>query len=201
MQFKSFALKVANEPDLTIAGLGDSLTDGWMVQQGFFDRFIDLFQEHYTDKQIRSANFGVPGSTAGEAISRVPAIVAQTPDLVVVQFGLNDCNVGVDLDSYLQHLSLIVAGLDKKFIASVLVTSCQVNDPFFLNRVDAYYEMIMTAGNRLDVPVIRLDRYWQHHATEEDAGKLLQADGVHPTDAGHALMAKGLFEGILKLIN
>ena len=30
---------------VTIAGLGDSLTQGWMVKKGFFDRFCDRLSE------------------------------------------------------------------------------------------------------------------------------------------------------------
>ena len=178
--------------EIAITGLGDSLTQGWMVQKGFYDRFIDGLRQQFSKTNILSHNIGVPGSTAQEAIDRLYQLDDQLPDVVIVQFGLNDCSIGIPVEHYSRHLETIVTNLKDQSILAVLVTSCPVEDAILGRRVQAYYDAIAQLGNRLTLPVIRLDEYWLNHAEQFSEQALFQWDGVHPTDAGHQLMAEGL---------
>ena len=181
---------------VTIAGLGDSLTQGWMVKKGFFARFCDRLSEKYPSAKIKRINAGIPGDTAAGGLYRLDRLISQSPDWVVVQFALNDCYSGVDVSEFEQNIESITRKLLGNEINPILATSCPVLDQSFLEAADLFYSAIAEVGDRLQVPVARLDEYWlQNQPPRPEA--LYQWDGVHPTDEGHALMAEGLLKQLL----
>jgi acyl-CoA thioesterase-1 len=180
---------------VTLAGLGDSLTQGWMVKKGFFDRFCDLLTGKFPRAKLRRINAGIPGDTAAGGLYRLDSLIAQSPDWVVVQFALNDCYCGIDVTEFESNMESISRKLLENKIHPILATSCPVLDSAFLEAADLFYSAIAEVGDRLSVPVARLDEYWKQNQPAR-GDSLFQWDGVHPTDAGHALMA----EGLLKLI-
>lgn len=178
---------------IMIAGLGDSLTQGWMVKKGFFDRFCDRLSEKYPIAKIRRINAGIPGDTAAGGLYRLDPLISRAPDWVVVQFALNDCYCGIDVSEFEQSIESIASKLLENEINPILATSCPVLDSVFLESADLFYSAIAEVGDRLKVPVARLDEYWlENQPPRPDA--LFQWDGVHPTDEGHALMAEGLLK-------
>ena len=180
---------------VTIAGLGDSLTQGWMVKAGFFDRFCDSLQDLYHDATIKRLNFGVPGSTAGQGLSRVDALLQANPDVVVVQFALNDCFMGIPVSEYKRDIENLVNDLMSKAELVVLVTSCPVPDPQMQEMSALFYQAIKEVGVDLSVPVADLENFWnQREKTKPSLQPLYQSDQVHPTDAGHLIMAEGLLD-------
>lgn len=180
---------------VTIAGLGDSLTQGWMVKKGFFDRFCDRLSEKFPHAKVHRINAGIPGDTAAGGLYRLDSLIAQSPDWVVVQFALNDCYSGIDVSEFEQNIESIAKKLLEKEIHPILATSCPVLDSSFLEAAVLFYSAIAEVGDRFTIPVARLDEYWtKNQPARKEA--LYQWDGVHPTDEGHALMA----EGLLKLI-
>ena len=180
---------------ITIAGLGDSLTQGWMVKKGFFDRFCDRLSEKHPKAEIKRINAGIPGDTAAGGLYRLDRLISQFPDWVVVQFALNDCYSGVDVADFEQSIESIAKKLLQKEIVPILATSCPVLDSGFLESADQFYSAIAQVGDRLKVLVARLDEYWlQNQPPRPEA--LYQWDGVHPTDEGHALMAEGLLKSV-----
>lgn len=188
---QSLRNRLQSQQEVTLLGLGDSLTQGWMVKQGFFDRFINQLKRKYPRCTIHSHNHGVPGSTAQEAIERLYRVDEIQPDGVIVQFALNDCFVGVPVGNYSRHLENIATALIQQGIGVILVTSCPVEDEGFGSQVMDFYKAIEILAKRMNIDAIRLHDYWLNRAAFCKQ-PLLQADGVHPTDAGHELMAKGL---------
>lgn len=180
---------------VTIAGLGDSLTYGWMVRRGFFDRFVDGLERRYPRAAIERVNAGLPGDTARGGLRRIGGVLQRSPQALVVQFALNDAFAGVGPDRFEQTLGEIArAALDAGAVP-VLATSCPLVVESEQRLADAFYDAIRGAGRELGVPVAELARHWREAI---DPGCLLDelflADGVHPTDEGHQLMADGLLE-------
>jgi acyl-CoA thioesterase-1 len=178
--------------------MGDSLTYGWVVSTGFFDRFIELVAGRFPGARVEGSNHGVPGDTAGGGLARIGKVLEEDPDLVTVQFGLNDLFVGVTLESFLESLAEIVERVREAGAVPVLATSCPVPGELGSGEVGRFYDGIRRLGDRLEVALADLERFWLGRiADERPAGPLYTADGVHPTDLGHALMAEGLFEAVL----
>ena len=104
--------------------LGDSVTHGCF--EVFFDgeKYHPVFDEEhsytaifrrmvktlYPVAQLNVVNSGISGDTAPKGLKRLERdVIAHQPDLVVVCFGLNDCNAGPDgIETYKTALSEIV---------------------------------------------------------------------------------------------
>jgi lysophospholipase L1-like esterase len=183
--------KLKTTSTLSVVGLGDSLTYGWMVERGFFDRFCDGLYQKYPGSQVKRTNLGVPGSTAAEGHRRISSVVENNPDLVIIQFGLNDCFSGLTVSSFGSALERLIEPINPNERLIVLVTSCPVVDRDFQKRLDPFYMEIIKLGQQYDLPVADLANYWDANKQSDDE-PLYQSDGVHPTDAGHQLMAQGL---------
>ncbi len=178
---------------LVVAGLGDSLTYGWMVRRGFFDRFVDGLEGRYPRATIRRVNAGIPGDTARGGAARVERLLEESPDLVTVQFGLNDVYMGIGIGSFEAALRAIVRAVIDNGALPVLCTSCPVAYPSDQQMVDPAYEAIRRIASLSSLPVADLERHWLATADlDADVDDYFLEDGVHPTDAGHELMALGL---------
>lgn len=181
---------------LRIVGLGDSLTAGWMVGRGFFERTCDLLEALVPDLALTRVNAGVPGDTAAGGLSRLPALLAGRPDVVLVQFGINDCIAGGQLGAFRRDLGRIVRATQAARASCALLTSCPLQDPRAARVVAPWYQEVRLQGRALGIPVADLALAWS--ADAGDGGTALwQADGVHPTDAGHARMAASLVDHLI----
>ncbi len=85
---------------VTIVCMGDSITFGQYLDPGL--RWSSLIQADYdakfaqTDTHIQVLNRGISGETTRMGLERFPADVQNAhPDIMTLQFGLNDCNCWV----------------------------------------------------------------------------------------------------------
>jgi acyl-CoA thioesterase I len=191
---ESVARRLAAGGRVVVAGLGDSLTYGWLVRRGFFERFCDGLEQRFRSASIERINAGVPGDTAAEGETRLEQVLARGPHLVVVQFGLNDAFQGVTPDELEATLARIARRATGTGAVPLLVTSCSLPDEETEGVMRRHYDAILRAASRTGTPAAQLDRYWLERGGT--ARGLHQDDGVHPTDAGHALMAEGLIEAV-----
>ena len=184
---------------ITIGGLGDSLTYGWEVRTGFFDRFIDKLKGKFSPDRIVGINSGVPGNTARQGVARLSAVMQHSPQLVVVQFGLNDMYQDVKVEDFMAALAMIVKGVKKGDALPLLVTSTPLFWPEGARLSSVFYDGIQRVAAECNVPCARLDQYWQEQQNiSEEHPKWVYPDGVHPTDEGHEVMAEGLFEFMIQ---
>ena len=82
---------------LTVVFMGDSITEGQYVSPPH--RWVDIVSDELVKSYLDSplslvfVTRGVSGETTRQGLERFPADVqSHTPDLVTIQFGLNDCN-------------------------------------------------------------------------------------------------------------
>ena len=183
---------------LLLAGLGDSLTYGWEVSRGFFDRFVDELERRYPGVELQRINAGVPGDIAPGGLRRLGGILMQKPDVVFVQFALNDCFGGLPLEEYIQALEDTVRAVREGGALPVLCTSCPVTWPGNLDEIDAFYAAVLAVAEDRGVPGVALDAYWEQSEEAREDVSLFGEDGVHPTDLGHEIMARGLLAAMEK---
>jgi acyl-CoA thioesterase-1 len=186
--------RMMRSEELLIIGLGDSLTYGWEVERGFFDRFIDILGGRFPSARIERHNAGIPGDTADGGLARLGRLLDFNPDLVIVQFALNDAFSGIDPRDFEGSMQSIAARVLELPAAVMLVTSCALEREHDAAIVRPFYDAIIRVGSRLSVPVAQLDRFWSTSALSRSGAVLHNADGVHPNDQGYALMAEGLLE-------
>ncbi len=193
--FTDFIERLDAGGPVRVAGLGDSLTDGWQVRRGFFPRFVDGLRARWPAAAIEADAAGVPGDMAAGGRQRVAGLAARRPDLTSVQFGINDCFAGVDPADFSRDLRAIAEALVAAGSQVVLCTSCSVAHLDEAAAIAPYYAAIEALGPELGLPVASLHRYWDRTAGADQG--LFGWDGIHPTDAGHQVMAEGLLAAVI----
>ena len=189
--------KIFNNEEIIIGALGDSLTYGWMTERGFLDFLKDLLIKKYPDISFKIYNRGVPGDTAGDGLRRLDRdIIRFNPDLVMIQFGLNDAYSGISPDQFSRTIDIIISKVREKTDSEIaLLTSVALADPRENSFAEKFYDKIVSLGIRHDIPVATVHDYWKKKISEGIIhSTLVQLDGVHPTERGYRLMAESIFD-------
>ena len=179
--------KLEEGSEVIMAGLGDSLTQGWMVTRSFFDLFVDGLEARFPRGSVRRINAGVPGDTARGGLERVNRIVGHSPDLVVIQFGLNDLFCGVSVNKFEESVRGIAARVRDCGAVPLLATSCPLTLKGDQAKASHFYDIIRGIGGERGAVLADIDEYWRNRSPVEP---LLVEDGIHPSDEGHRLMAQ-----------
>jgi acyl-CoA thioesterase-1 len=174
----------AAEPRCRIAVLGDSLTSayGLDVAQGFpaqLQRQLDAAGYHCT-----VLDAGVAGDTSADGRARLDWVLGDRPNHVIVELGGNDALRALPPAELERHLDAIITRLQGKGI-KVLLAGMLAPPNLGADYGQAFAAVYPRLAARHDVPLYRffLDGVAGHP-------ELTQADGIHPTAAGIALIVR-----------
>lgn len=183
--------------DARILFQGDSITNagrghnqGNAMGHGYAAIIASTFGFQYPERNLTFFNTGVSGNHLKQLIGRwkIHALDLK-PDVISILIGINDRNIPVKYyeEQYDQLLSTTITALP-----NVKLVICE---PFFLPNTDsfrAFQEVAKRMAEKYHAPLVRL----QHLFDEEDQradprtkGKYWIQDTVHPTYAGHQLIA------------
>jgi acyl-CoA thioesterase-1 len=168
-----------------VAFLGDSLTSGWRIREE--EAWPALLRETLAaeGRPIRVLNAGVSGETAAEGLARLPGVLAQEPDVLVVALGINDGLRGHSLEGAEAALRQI---LEDGRAAGVELLLVGVRIPPERHGADyarrfAEIHPRLAAEMKVDLVPDLLDGVAGH--TE-----LLFPDELHPTAGAHVRLAQ-----------
>ncbi len=167
-------------------------------------------------------NAGVPGSHAGSqsensfhkvthALDRFDtAVIAKNPDWVIISFGINDSwqdkgpdsPARISLDKFKQHLSYFIETIQATKGKAILMTPNPLGKKFEsyrLQQLKKYRNACLRVARKHNIEVVDAwDIFSRQSKSEKNGVDTLLMDGMHPNDAGHALMADALLQIILK---
>lgn len=172
---------------------------------------------------IQVINSGVPGNTTDRAKARFEKDVrAHEPDLVVIQFGINDSAVDVwkdppatrsrvSLEDYAANLSNFVDRLIDDGATVILMTPNPIrwsdttrklygkppydpsNEDGFSQILKLYAEKTRELAAQRHLPLVDVDRLFEAYGSEPGHSlDELLLDGMHPNDRGHQMVADAL---------
>ena len=203
--------KAKNGEDLTVVGLGGSITQGagvgWSEDQ-HYTRYINrvgaYLQKQFPNIKVNVINAGIGATSSLLGKSRMQAqVLSHNPDLVIVDFTTND---GSDDERYNYSYEAIIRTLLEQQVATVAVMfgpvkSTEYNNGVYIksgNCVNVHLPILQY----YDVPVINYyDATWDYldsngdgQNTAEDIAqwKALEYDYIHPNFAGHLLSANAI---------
>lgn len=176
--------------------MGDSITDGWRLNEYFPERDF--------------LNRGISGQITGEMLGRFKAdIIDLKPAAVVILAGTNDIGRGIPLTTIQNNLAMIadlaVAHKIKPIFASVLPVSDyhKNTNPTFAQTRRRPPEQIRSLNQWL----VGFTRqygftYLDYYSKTVDSAGMLRADladdGLHPNSAGYRIMAPLAIQAIEK---
>lgn len=223
----------AEEPNgpaklVTVVAFGDSTT----ATRGKLKIYAECLKEDLPQRglQVEIINAGIGGHSTQDAIGRFEKdVTAKQPQIVIIQFGINDSTINVWKDppdtkapvsqeQYLANLDKMIETLHKQHCHVILMTPNPMrwtpalvklygkppyppDNPDGLNvTLSPYAAAVRKLAKKRKVPLV--DVYGAFQAYGKKPGQSvdqLLLDGMHPNDQGQRLVADLLIPEILKL--
>lgn len=169
--------------------LGTSLTaglgvDGDSAYPAVIQRRLDSLGMHW-----RVVNGGLSGETSAGLVRRLPWLLEGPVKVAVIETGANDGLRGLDVDSTRANLEAVIAQL-KAHDATMRIVLVGMEappnmGPLFTARFRALYPELARRDHLPLVPFLL--------AGVGGIDTLNQADGIHPTPAGHRIVADNVW--------
>ena len=175
---------------------GNSLTAGLGVEPeqafaGLIGQRIDSLKLPY-----EVINAGLSGETTAGGRSRVGWILRQPVDIFVLELGANDGLRGIPLASTRQNLQGIVDTVRRRSPGAQIVLAGMQIPPNMGQAYSADFKAVfqeIAAKNHLVLIPFLLEGVGGHP-------DLNQADGIHPTPAGHRIVARTVWSVLRPLL-
>jgi len=171
----------------TIVCFGDSITAGRGAPAGhsypdYLQQILDSRAYHY-----RVLNMGISGDTTKDAVARLPNVLAAHPALVVVELGGNDMLRGLPITATRANLDRVISTLQRAHI-KVALAGITLPPNYGADYIHAIQQTYADAAKKFRVPLLPF--IYDH---VYDVPGAIQADGIHATAKGNALVAKNVF--------
>jgi acyl-CoA thioesterase-1 len=184
-----------NGLDVSIVAFGDSITAGYAVRRGFPSFWKEMLSKKYPDAEVELINAGVSGDTSMDGLARLDyAVLSYEPDLVTINFGINDCVWGLGQEefeaNFVEMVRRIRAGPNSEIL---LLSSQPLETPPYDLLVRDYYQAIERVAKQMDVGFVDIYRAWMEHVgTGIPLSSLIIPGLDHPSEAGYRIMAEEL---------
>jgi acyl-CoA thioesterase-1 len=169
-----------------IVFLGTSLTAGLGVDPE--SAYPALIQQKLDSAGLpyTSVNAGVSGETSAGALRRVDWVLREPAAVLVIETGANDGLRGLDPDTLRVNIQEIIDRANRQQPKPrIVLVGMQALPNYGMGYARRFREVYSELAERNDVPLVPF-------LLEDVAGKqaLNQADMVHPSAAGHRIMAE-----------
>ncbi len=189
--------KLQKGENVTVVAFGDSITFGFAVSKGFTSFWMEMLKEKYPLTEVRMINKGICGDTSLNGVSRLEwSVISNEPDLVTINFGINDMYMGLGLNQFKGNLiGMVDRILDEVGCEVLLLSSEPLLTPSFDERILDYYTVLEQVAEEMDVGFVDVYGAWMR-AVEKSEGVTLESlilPGLdHPNEAGYRVIAKEL---------
>jgi len=193
---KRFLAKLRAGEEVTLSALGDSLTVGYLVPEGYLDKVEWDLRQSYPGNKLSVLNHGLSGDTVFGGNARAAVAFYRTrPDLGIIEFGLNDCFQGVPAQQFESSLRHLVEGCRARVpeMALLLLPPIPVASPDFEKLAGPFRTAYQRIATEFSATIVDFATPW-HQAPPSIP--LWQGDGVHPTEAGYRVMADVVLKAI-----
>ena len=181
--------------DVTIVAYGDSITAGFAVRRGFPSFWKEMLDEKYPEAGLEMINSGISGDTTLDGLSRLDwAALSYEPGLVTINFGINDCVLGLGLEEFEMNLVEMVRRIRAGPGSEVLLLTSQLLEtPPYDRLVLDYYQAIERVAREMDVGFVDVHGAWMRRVEQGTPLSSLILPGLdHPNEAGYRIIAEEL---------
>jgi acyl-CoA thioesterase-1 len=189
--------KLKKGEKIIFVAFGDSITEGYGVNEGWPEKLVKELKSKYSQAEIELINKGKAGDTLVDSIYRFEQdVLSYNPDLVTINFGINDALSGVSLVDFERTLKEIISALKTKTNSDIVVISSEVlEDEVADGMVRKYYDKLQKVSREEKVVFVDIHRIWQQKLRGgKDLASLLIPGLDHPNEEGYKIFAKAIAE-------
>lgn len=176
---------------------GNSLTAGYQldISESFpalIERKLDSLDFNYS-----VINAGLSGETSAGGLNRIDWVLNTVPDIFVLELGANDALRGLDLSETESNLQAIIDKVTKANPnVQLVIVGMQVPPNLGHEYTNQFTELFPRLAERNEAVLIPF-------LLEGVAGnpELNLEDGIHPTAAGHKIVAENVWKILQPLLN
>ena len=172
--------------------LGDSLTEGYGVAQEA--AFPQLIQQKFIKNKstwVISAS-GSSGSTSASTLSRLKWISKDKPDIVFILMGSNDGLRGLKIEETAKNLEEALAWAKNENL-KVILGQLHVPPNYGKSYAKKFAEIFPYLAKKYK---IKLAPFLLNQVA--GISELNQADGIHPNEKGHQIIADNIYKYLVK---
>ena len=187
--------ELAGGCNATIVAFGDSITAGYAVRRGFPSFWKQMLAEKYPEAGINMVNSGISGDTSMDGLARLDwSVLSYEPDLVTINFGINDCVLGLALEEFEMNLVEMIRRIRSGPNSEILLLSSQpLETPPYDRLVLDYYQAVQRVAAEMDVGFVDVYGAWMACVQEGTLLYSLILPGLdHPNEAGYRIIATEL---------
>ncbi len=197
-------------PLRTIVFFGDSVTYGYGVdtdKESFFSRIRNVLGTGMYGN-VAAINAGVSGDDTSEALKRVTTgVTAHNPDIVVIAFGLNDCqNKAITPEIFRANIANMISGMPSR-TRVVLATSNSFLDTGQsswenMNKsLDPLMNEIRAIARERGLPLIDVHEIWENQLRmDQRHTETFYIDPTHPSAKGHGVIYEAYMSVLRRLL-
>lgn len=169
---------------------GDSITAGYGLEQ---DQAFPAFLQQKMDSlglNHNVVNAGLSGETSAGGLRRIDWVLQQHVDVFVLELGGNDGLRGIDPENTKQNLQGIIDKVAEQYSdAEIILTGMEAPPNMGEQYTSEFRAIFYELAEENDV-------IFMPFVLQDVAGdpELNQADGIHPTESGHRVIAENLWE-------
>lgn len=178
----------------TIIAVGDSLTAGLGVMEdeawpALLEKKLQNNGNHW-----QVINAGISGETSSGALSRIKWILAQKPDVVILETGANDGFRGIPPPVIRKNISKAVHMLQEGNV-TVVLAGMQIVQNLGADYTGAFADIYPSVARERDCLLIPF--FLQQVAGD---AAFNQADTIHPNEKGHIIIAETVYPFVLQAL-
>ncbi|MBS1969413.1 MAG: arylesterase [Bdellovibrionales bacterium] len=189
----SFSFSFAQNKKLVV--LGDSLTEGiGVAKEAAYPALVEKKIHDSGKKEWTVVNAGVSGSTTASAVGRLKWLFKSKPDLLLIVMGANDGLRGLKIEESEKNLAAAIEFAQAQKVPVVL-GGLYVPPNYGKDYTEKFKKMYLDLSKKYKTPLIPF-------ILDKVAGdpKYNQADGIHPNEAGHKIIADTVYQEIKGLL-
>ncbi|NLD01045.1 MAG: arylesterase [Gammaproteobacteria bacterium] len=175
----------------TVLVVGDSISAafGLETQQGWVALLQQRLQEQKPDVQV--VNASISGDTTAGGLARFPDLLAQhKPEYVIIELGGNDGLRGLSLKHMAVNLTTMVQKAQHSD-AQVLLLGMRLPGNYGRRYTEGFYNVYQNIAQQEQVALVD---FFLEGVGGVDG--MMQADGVHPTQAAQAQLLENAWQGL-----
>lgn len=198
----------------TVLFQGDSITDAGRNRESFYDlgrgyalMTAALFSSKYPEKQVKFINRGISGNRVKDLQARWDDdCIALKPDVVSIYIGINDTWRRYDRNDptpveqfeagYRDLLNRTTSQLDARIVmVEPFVLPVPEDRKQWREDLDPKINVVRELAREFGALLVPLDGLFAQASMRAQAA-FWAPDGVHPSPAGHALIARAWLEAV-----